>query len=118
MDKKQFTSIVNQAKHYIHEGDIFQVVLSNPFRAQASGSLFDTYRVLRASNPSPYMFYFSSDEIEMTGASPETLTKLNQKKLFTFPLAGTSPRGKTKADDELLEKNLLADPKERAEHNM
>lgn len=118
MDKEQFTSIVIQAKHYIHEGDIFQVVLSNPFRAQASGSLFDTYRVLRASNPSPYMFYFSSDEIEMTGASPETLTKLNQKKLFTFPLAGTSPRGKTKADDELLEKNLLADPKERAEHNM
>ncbi len=77
------------------EGDIFQVVLSNPMRAKAEGSLFDTYRVLRASNPSPYMFYFSSDDIELAGASPETLAKL-EKQLSTFPLAGTRPRGKTK----------------------
>ena len=82
------------------KGDIFQVVLSNPMRAKAEGSLFDTYRVLRATNPSPYMFYFSSDDIEIAGASPETLVKLEGKKLTTFPLAGTRPRGKTKQEDQ------------------
>lgn len=116
--KQEFIEIVEKAKHYIHEGDIFQVVLSNPLKAKASGSLFDTFRVLRASNPSPYMFYFSSDDIEMAGASPETLAKLDNTKLFTFPLAGTSPRGKTKEEDVLFEKQLLSDEKERAEHNM
>ena len=74
--KKKYAEMVEKAKHYIREGDIFQVVLSNPMRAKATGSLFDTYRVLRASNPSPYMFYFSSDDIELAGASPETLVKL------------------------------------------
>lgn len=118
LPKESFIKIVEKAKHYIHEGDIFQVVLSNPLRAKAKGSLLDTFRVLRASNPSPYMFYFSSDDIELTGASPETLVKLDQKKLFTFPLAGTSPRGQTKEEDERNEKALLSDEKERAEHNM
>ena len=94
--KEKYCQMVEKAKHYIHEGDIFQVVLSNPMRAKAEGSLFDTYRVLRATNPSPYMFYFSSDDIELAGASPETLVKLENKKLTTFPLAGTRPRGKTK----------------------
>ena len=74
--KEKYCDMVEKAKHYIHEGDIFQVVLSNPMRAKAEGSLFDTYRVLRATNPSPYMFYFSSDDIEIAGASPETLVKL------------------------------------------
>ena len=110
--------MVEKAKHYIHEGDIFQVVLSNPMRAKASGSLFDTYRALRATNPSPYMFYFSSDDIELAGASPETLAKLDNGKLSTFPLAGTRPRGKDSGEDEALERELLADEKERAEHNM
>lgn len=110
--------MVEKAKHYIHEGDIFQVVLSNPMRAKAEGSLFDTYRVLRATNPSPYMFYFSSDDIEIAGASPETLVKLEDKKLTTFPLAGTRPRGKTKQEDQELEEGLLKDEKELAEHNM
>ena len=118
LPKETFIEIVEKAKHYIHEGDIFQVVLSNPLRAKAKGSLLDTFRVLRASNPSPYMFYFSSDDIELTGASPETLVKLDKKKLFTFPLAGTSPRGLTKEEDERNEKTLLSDEKERAEHNM
>ena len=118
LPKESFIEIVEKAKHYIHEGDIFQVVLSNPLRAKAKGSLLDTFRVLRASNPSPYMFYFSSDDIELTGASPETLVKLDKKKLFTFPLAGTSPRGQTKKEDERNEKLLLSDEKERAEHNM
>ena len=116
--KEKYCEMVEKAKHYIHEGDIFQVVLSNPMRAKAEGSLFDTYRVLRATNPSPYMFYFSSDDIELAGASPETLVKLEGKKLTTFPLAGTRPRGKTKEEDLELERGLLADEKERAEHNM
>ena len=116
--KEKYCEMVEKAKHYIHEGDIFQVVLSNPMRAKAEGSLFDTYRVLRATNPSPYMFYFSSDDIEIAGASPETLARLAGTELSTFPLAGTRPRGKTKEEDLALEKGLLADEKERAEHNM
>lgn len=117
-NRSEFCSLVEDAKHYIYEGDIFQVVLSNPMQAKATGSLFDTYRILRASNPSPYMFYLSSDDIELVGASPETLVKLENKKLFTFPLAGTRPRGKNKDEDLKLEKELLSDEKERAEHNM
>lgn len=116
--KAKYCEMVEKAKHYIHEGDIFQVVLSNPMRAKAEGSLFNTYRVLRATNPSPYMFYFSSDDIEIAGASPETLARLAGTELSTFPLAGTRPRGKTKEEDLALEKGLLADEKERAEHNM
>ena len=116
--KEKYCEMVEKAKHYIHEGDIFQVVLSNPMRAKATGSLFDTYRVLRATNPSPYMFYFSSDDIEIAGASPETLAKLEHGKLSTFPLAGTRPRGKTSEEDKALEADLLQDEKELAEHNM
>ena len=110
--------MVEKAKHYIREGDIFQVVLSNPMRAKATGNLFDTYRVLRATNPSPYMFYFSSDDIEIAGASPETLVKLENGVLHTFPLAGTRPRGATAEEDKKLEEGLLKDEKELAEHNM
>lgn len=116
--KEEYCEMVEKAKHYIREGDIFQVVLSNPMRAKAEGSLFDTYRALRATNPSPYMFYFSSDDIELAGASPETLAKLDRGRLGTFPLAGTRPRGKSRREDEELERGLLADEKERAEHNM
>ena len=116
--EEKYSEMVEKARHYIREGDIFQVVLSNPMRAKATGSLFDTYRVLRASNPSPYMFYFSSDDIELAGASPETLAKLENGILSTFPLAGTRPRGKTKEEDRALEADLLQDEKELAEHNM
>ena len=116
--KEKYCEMVEKARHYIKEGDIFQVVLSNPMRAKAEGSLFDTYRVLRATNPSPYMFYFSSDDIEIAGASPETLVKLENRKLTTFPLAGTRPRGKTKEEDQELEAGLLKDEKELSEHNM
>lgn len=115
---KRYCDMVEKAREYIREGDIFQVVLSNPRRARATGSLFDTYRVLRATNPSPYMFYFNSDDIEIAGSSPETLVSLKEEILHTFPLAGTRPRGKTKEQDIKLEKELLADEKERAEHNM
>lgn len=110
--------MVEKAKHYIYEGDIFQVVLSNRLEADYEGSLLNAYRVLRTINPSPYMFYFSSDDIEVAGASPETLVKLEDGVLHTFPLAGTKPRGKNKEEDDELEKILLTDEKERAEHNM
>lgn len=117
-DKDSYCGIVEAAKHYIHEGDIFQVVLSNRFEAEYEGSLLDTYRILRTTNPSPYMFYFSSDDIEIAGASPETLVKLKDGSLHTFPLAGTRPRGADEAQDKALEKELLSDEKECAEHNM
>ena len=116
--REEFTEMIEKAKNYIYEGDIFQVVLSNRLEAEISGSLFDTYRVLRTTNPSPYMFYFSSDDIEIAGASPETLVKLKDNKLYTFPLAGTRPRGKTESEDKRLEEELLLDEKELAEHNM
>lgn len=78
----------------------------------------DTYRVLRTMNPSPYMFYFSGTDVEAAGASPETLVKLENGILHTFPLAGTKPRGKTEEEDRQLERELLTDTKELAEHNM
>ena len=117
-DKAQFCAMVEKGRHYIFEGDIFQVVLSNRLTAPAEGSLLDTYRLLRTQNPSPYMFYISSDAIEIAGSSPETLVKLQDGILHTFPLAGTRPRGATEAEDRALEESLLADPKELAEHNM
>lgn len=117
-DKETYCGMVEKAKHYIREGDIFQVVLSNRLEAEYEGSLLNVYRVLRTTNPSPYMFYFSSDDIELAGASPETLAKLEDGVLHTFPLAGTRPRGKTPAEDAELERGLLEDPKELAEHNM
>ncbi len=117
-DQEKYCSMVERAKEYIVDGDIFQVVLSNRLEAPFEGSLLNTYRVLRTINPSPYMFYFSSDDVEIAGASPETLVKLENGKLYTFPLAGTKPRGKTEAEDLQNEKDLLADEKECAEHNM
>ena len=116
--KEQYCSMVEKAKHHIREGDIFQIVLSNRLEADFEGSLFNAYRILRTVNPSPYMFYFSSSDLEVAGASPETLVKLEDGVLHTFPLAGTRPRGKTEAVDKQLEAELLADPKELAEHNM
>ena len=116
--REEYGEMVLKAKEYIRQGDIFQVVLSNRIEAEIEGSLFDTYRVLRTTNPSPYMFYFSSNDIEIAGASPETLVKVNNTKLYTFPLAGTRPRGKTVEEDLELEKELLADEKELAEHNL
>lgn len=116
--EEEYCSMVERAREYIREGDIFQAVLSNPLTAAAEGSLFDTYRVLRTSNPSPYMFYFSSGDIEIAGASPETLAKLENGKLYSFPLAGTRPRGRDAKEDARLKEELLSDEKELAEHNM
>ena len=116
--KEQYCEMVEKAKYHIREGDIFQIVLSNRLSAPFEGSLFHTYRVLRTINPSPYMFYFSGTDVEVAGASPETLVKLENGVLHTFPLAGTRPRGRTDAEDKELEAELLADKKELAEHNM
>ncbi|MCX4323576.1 MAG: anthranilate synthase component I [Lachnospiraceae bacterium] len=117
-DEETYCGIVERAKRYIREGDIFQIVLSNRLEAPFEGSLLQTYRVLRTMNPSPYMFYFSGTDVEVAGASPETLVKLEDGVLHTFPLAGTRPRGETREEDERLEAELLADEKELAEHNM
>ncbi len=117
-NKEEYCAMVESGKKHIKEGDIFQIVLSNRLSAPFKGSLLNTYRVLRTINPSPYMFYFSGTDVEVAGASPETLVKLEKGVLHTFPLAGTRPRGATKEEDEALEKELLADEKELAEHNM
>ncbi|MBP5093504.1 MAG: chorismate-binding protein [Abditibacteriota bacterium] len=116
--KDRFCAMVERGKHYIREGHIFQIVLSNRLSAPFEGSLLNTYRVLRTINPSPYMFYFAGTDVEVAGASPETLVKLENGILHTFPLAGTRPRGKTDEEDKALEAELLADEKELAEHNM
>ncbi len=113
-----YEEMVRRGKEYIREGDIFQVVLSNRLEAEMEGSLLDAYRILRTTNPSPYMFYFSGQDVEFAGASPETLVKLENGLLQTFPLAGTRKRGETPQEDQALEKELLADEKELAEHNM
>ncbi len=116
--KEEYCAMVAKAKEHIREGDIFQIVLSNRLSAPFEGSLLHTYRVLRTINPSPYMFYFSGTDVEVAGASPETLVKLENGILHTFPLAGTRPRGKTEQEDLELERELLQDEKELAEHNM
>ncbi len=117
-EKDAFCEMVDKAKRYIYEGDIFQAVLSNRLDADFEGSLLDVYRTLRATNPSPYMFYFSSDDMEVAGASPETLVKLEDGVLNTFPIAGSRPRGKTEEEDKALESELRVDEKELSEHNM
>ena len=111
-DQESYCEKVEQVKQYIHEGDSFQLVLSNRLEAGFDGSLLDTYRILRTKNPSPYMFYFSSDDLEIAGASPETLVKVDNQTAYTFPLAGTRPRGKDEKEDQELEADLLSDEKE------
>lgn len=118
MTCEQYSAMVERAKRCIFEGDIFQVVLANRLQTPASGSLFDAYRVLRTTNPSPYMFYFTSPMGEIAGASPETLVSVQDGVAKTFPLAGTRPRGATAEEDAALEYEVLHDPKELAEHYM
>jgi anthranilate synthase component 1 len=118
VSKEEYCDTVQKVKKYIKEGDIFQAVISRRFEAVYKSSLLNAYRVLRTSNPSPYMYYLHSEHIEITGASPETLVKLYQGKLTTFPVAGTRPRGKTVVEDKELEEGLLVDEKELSEHNM
>ena len=117
-DEAQFIKAVGIVKQHIQEGDIFQGVLSNARRASFEGSLLNAYRVLRTMNPSPYMFYLSSPSLELTGASPETLVKVTGRRIDTFPIAGTMPRGTTPEEDARYEEILKNDEKELAEHNM
>ena len=116
--EEAYCAMVEKAKHYIHEGDIFQVVLSNRLTAPFEGSLLGAYRVLRTVNPSPYMVFYHADDVEIACASPETLVSLKDGTVSTFPLAGTCPRGKTPEEDAALVKALLQNEKELAEHNM
>lgn len=116
--KEAFMEKVEKAKAYIANGDIFQVVPSQIFKAKLSSNLFDVYRVLRTINPSPYMYLMQFDDLQLAGASPETLVKVQDRVVTTMPIAGTHPRGKTEEEDIRLDKELLNNPKELAEHNM
>ena len=113
-----FKEMVLRVKSRIFEGDIFQAVVSNRFKAPFKGSLLNAYRMLRTINPSPYMVYMRLDDIEIACSSPETLASLRDGSVSSFPLAGTCPRGKTEEDDEALIEELLKDEKELAEHDM
>jgi len=118
ISKSKFEEMVRKAKEHIFNGDIFQVVLSRRFTAKMEGSLMDTYRVLRTTNPSPYMFFIKTKDVEIAGTSPETLVKLQNRRLATYPLAGTRPRGTSDAEDKQIEQELMQDEKELSEHNM
>ena len=109
---------VEKIKHYIREGHIFQTVLSQRWTVETARKGFELYGVLRELNPSPYLYYFNFGAFEVIGSSPEMLVKQQGKRVFTCPIAGTRPRGKTKEEDERLKEELLADEKERAEHVM
>jgi len=116
--KSSFIKAVEKAKKYIKEGEIIQVVLSQRFKIKFSGDPFLVYRYLRLLNPSPYMYYLNFKGIKIVGSSPEMLLRCEKKLLITRPIAGTRRRGRSEDEDNLLEKELLADPKERAEHIM
>jgi anthranilate synthase component 1 len=119
MPRERYEAIVRQAKEHIAAGDIFQVVLSQRFSRRTSAHPFAVYRALRMLNPSPYMFYFDfGDDLQVIGASPEMHVRLEDGVASVRPIAGTRRRGANPAEDAALEKELLADPKERAEHVM
>ena len=113
-----FEKAIEKAKHYIHEGDIFQVVLSQRFAVPYEGDHFNLYRALRQVNPSPYLFYIDFGDFTLAGSSPEVLVRVEEGKAEVLPIAGTRKRGATRSEDHALEEELLADPKERAEHLM
>lgn len=115
----EFMELVESAKKNIYEGDVFQLVLSKRFGAKYSGDLLNVYRALRIINPSPYMYFMEfENEITVAGTSPEDLLKVNEGNATILPIAGTRKRGKDETEDIKLEKNLLNDPKEIAEHTM
>ncbi len=116
--KAAFEKMVEDSKEYIRAGDIFQIVLSQRFSRQFAKTPLDLYRALRTVNPSPYMFLLDTGDFALVGASPEVHVRLTGRKVEIRPIAGTRPRGKTTAEDVALEKELLADEKERAEHLM
>jgi anthranilate synthase component 1 len=118
MDEKAFKKMVRKSKNYIIEGDIIQVVLSQRFETDYSGDSFDVFRTLKKINPSPYMYHLDFGERKIVGSSPEMLARVEGKKVVTYPIAGTRKRGETEEQDREMEKELLADKKERAEHLM
>jgi anthranilate synthase component 1 len=118
LSQARFEDMVRSAKEYIAAGDVIQVVLSQCFSTPLRHDPFDLYRALRSINPSPYMFYLDQGDIKVVGASPEILVRLEDGQVSYRPIAGTRPRGATAAEDQALETELLADPKERAEHLM
>jgi anthranilate synthase component 1 len=118
VSRADYAGIVEKAKGYIRAGDIFQVVPSHRFSAPFALDPFAFYRSLRRLNPSPFMFYLNFGDFQLAGSSPEIMVRLRDGKITIRPIAGTRPRGKTPAEDQALERELLADPKERAEHLM
>ena len=116
--EEEFAERVQSCKEYIASGDIYQIVLSVLFRGKTDVAPFEVYRALRLLNPSPYMFFFDFEDLQVVGSSPEALVKLNQNRASLRPIAGTLPRGETQEEDIANEKALLADPKEAAEHVM
>ncbi len=118
MSKPQFEDAVRSGQEYIKAGDIFQFVPSQRLRVQSEANPLDVYRALRVINPSPFMFYLKSPACTLIGSSPEILCRVQDRKISSRPLAGTRRRGVTEEEDKALEKELLADPKERAEHIM
>jgi anthranilate synthase component 1 len=118
VDREAYKAIVERAKAYIREGDVFQVVPSHRFRAPYARDPFALYRSLRRTNPSPFLFYLNFGDFQLAGSSPEILVRLRDGKITIRPIAGTRPRGATPAEDAALERELINDPKERAEHLM
>ena len=116
--RQKFEQAVNDIKHYILEGDVMQVVLSQRLSIPFKAAPLNLYRALRCTNPSPYMFFLDFDDFQVVGASPEVLSRLEDNTVTVRPIAGTRPRGLTEAQDLALEQELLADPKELAEHLM
>jgi anthranilate synthase component 1 len=116
--KEEFISRIEKAKRYIRAGDIFQVVPSRRFEVENPPDAFSVYRMLRSSNPSPYLYYFQAPDYQIAGASPEMLVRVEDGTVTNKPIAGTSPRGRDEAEDKRLEQALLHDEKERAEHTM
>jgi anthranilate synthase component 1 len=118
LSREGFTKIVKKAKSYIREGEVIQAVLSQRFSAKFSCSPFDIYRALRSINPSPYMFYLKLNDFCLAGSSPELFVRCEEGNVAVRPIAGTRARGKNDREDQKLIAQLLADPKERAEHIM
>ncbi len=116
--REGFEEAVRRAREYIYEGDIFQVVLSQRFEMGFTGDRFNLYRALRQVNPSPYLFYLDMKDFALIGSSPEVLVRVENRKAEILPIAGTRKRGATEEEDARLERELLEDPKERAEHLM
>jgi anthranilate synthase component 1 len=116
--RPEYLEVVRKAKQYIRAGDIFQVVLSQRFSVKAQANPFEIYRQLRALNPSPYLFYLQLNDVAVVGSSPEMLVKVQGRDVFYRPIAGTRRRGKDEAEDQRLEREMLASEKERAEHIM